>query len=143
MKIPTGFTEKNENEYLLKIAEAATKKSYSPYSGFSVGAALLTDSGKIYVGCNVENSSYSATICAERTALFSAVSNGERNFKKIAVVGKQNGKLMQDCVPCGVCLQVLSEFCKKDFIILTHNENTYKERFLYDLLPNSFTLKKI
>ena len=93
-------------------------RAYAPYSGFQVGAALLAESGAVYLGCNIENSSYSPTICAERTAFAKAVSEGERAFIAIAVVGGKEGTCSGFCPPCGVCRQVMREFCFDDFRIL-------------------------
>lgn len=107
-----------DDHELFRYAVRAAENSYSDYSGFSVGAALLTTEGKIYTGCNVENISYSLTICAERTALFKAVSEGDRQFSAIAVAGSSDGDFSRPCIPCGACLQVLSEFCGDDFVIV-------------------------
>lgn len=120
--------------------------SYVPYSRFHVGAALLTAEGKVYTGCNIENAAYGPSNCAERTAFFKAVSEGERNFSAIAVVGgaeDKNGKpVIKDfCPPCGVCRQVMAEFCKRDFrIILAKNPDEIKVFTLEQLLPESFSL---
>lgn len=129
------------NGDLIKLALSAREKSYSPYSGFAVGAALLCKNGKVFTGCNIENSGYSATNCAERTAIFKAVSEGESEFEKIAVVGgNADEKIPSDfCPPCGICRQVMSEFCNGDFeIIIAKNENEYKTVTLEELLPLSF-----
>lgn len=129
------------NSELIKLALDARQKSYSPYSGFAVGAALLCKNGKTYTGCNVENSGYSATNCAERTAIFKAVSEGETEFEKIAVVGgnTENEIPVDYCPPCGICRQVMKEFCEADFeIIIAKNENDYKTATLAELLPMSF-----
>ncbi|SFC23765.1 cytidine deaminase [Ruminococcus albus] len=125
-----------ENKELLERAIEAAQNSYCTYSGFSVGAALLTEDGRIFTGCNVENSSFSLTICAERTAIFKAVSEGCRKFKAIAIVGGAEGNYSHPCCPCGACLQVMSEFCDDDFsIILTNGEFT-----LGEFLPMRFEL---
>lgn len=117
----------------------AMKNSYSPYSDFKVGAALLTDSGKIYTGCNIENVAFGPSICAERVAFFKAISEGEKNFSKIAVVGGKNGIISSATPPCGVCRQVMREFCSDDFEILIVRENeNYDKVLLKDLLPQSF-----
>lgn len=133
-----------EKEIQNKLITAATKMldfSYAPYSHFHVGAALLTNDGKIYTGCNIENAAYGPSNCAERTAIFKAVSEGERNFTAIAIVGGPDGKIKDFCPPCGVCRQVLSEFCKKDFkIILANDKSEVKEFTLAELLPESFRL---
>lgn len=123
-----------DNE-LIEKAFQAKANSYSPYSDFAVGAALLAESGKVYLGTNVENSSYGATICAERSAICSAVSYGERKFLKIAVVSGN-----ELCPPCGICLQVLSEFCDGDFVILQLDKGEIKSFTLKDFLPNAFKL---
>lgn len=129
-----------KNSELIALALEARQKSYSPYSGFAVGAALLCANGKIFTGCNIENSGYSATNCAERTAIFKAVSEGEREFAKIAVVGGNADNAPQNyCPPCGICRQVMREFCEPDFeIIIAKNESDYKTVTLADLLPMSF-----
>ena len=129
------------NAELIKFALEAREKSYSPYSGFAVGAALLCKNGKVFTGCNIENSVYSATNCAERTALFKAVSEGETEFEKIAVVGgnAEDEVPVDYCSPCGVCRQVMREFCNADFeILIAKSETDYKSVTLSDLLPMSF-----
>ena len=133
------------NEVLVKAAIDATKYAYVPYSNFKVGAAILAENGKIYTGCNIENASYSPTNCAERTAIFKAVSEGVTKFKKIAVVGGPNGNLENYCPPCGVCRQVISEFADEDFeLILGTSENTYTiYNFFQEVLPLSFTAKEL
>lgn len=128
-------------EELIGNAMAAMKNAYSPYSHFTVGAALLTKSGRVYLGCNIENSSYSVTNCAERTAIYSAVSHGEREFEAIAVVGGKDGRVETYCPPCGVCRQALSEFCKKDFKIYLYNGVEIQTYTLDELLPQSFELR--
>lgn len=142
--------EKNEfyediNQTLVEAAIEATKFAYVPYSNFKVGAAILADNGKIYTGCNIENASYSPTNCAERTAIFKAVSEGVTKFKKIAVVGGPNGNLENYCPPCGVCRQVISEFADGDFeLILGTSKNTYAVyNFFEEVLPLSFTAKEL
>ena len=124
---------------LMIQAQEARKKSYSPYSHFCVGAALLTKSGKIYTGCNIENAAFTPTNCAERTAIFKAVSEGEREFEAIAIVGGKETQEGGFCAPCGVCRQVIAEFCEKDFQIVLGNEDKYKVYTLDTLLPFSFT----
>ncbi len=128
---------------LIKKAKEARERAYAPYSEFLVGAALLTDGGKIYTGCNIESASFTPTNCAERTAFFKAVSEGERNFAAIAVIGARNGSESYGaCPPCGVCRQVMREFCGEDFkIILADSENKYKIYSLSELLPLGFELK--
>lgn len=133
-------------EELIKTATEMTKRSYVPYSHFHVGAALLDTNGKVWTGCNIENAAYGPSNCAERTAVFKAVSEGAREFEAIAVVGgpeDENGKVqIQDfCPPCGVCRQVLSEFCDRDFkIILANGKGEQKVFTLAELLPESFSL---
>ena len=117
----------------------AMKNSYSPYSDFKVGAALLTENGKIFNGCNIENVAFGPSICAERVAFFKAISEGEKNFSKIAVVGGNAGVISSPTPPCGVCRQVMREFCNDDFEILIVRENeNYDKVLLKDLLPQSF-----
>ena len=127
---------------LALAAIEAMKKSYSPYSHFTVGAALLTKEGKIYTGANIENASYTPTVCAERNAIFTAVHQGERNFEAIAIIGGHNGDIKGVTAPCGVCRQVMSEFCSPDFkvILVTSNEGDYEETTLGELLPYTFKL---
>lgn len=119
---------------LIEIAKQAMKYAYAPYSHFKVGAALITDTGHIYTGCNIENVSYGATNCAERTAIFKAVSEGERHIKKIAIVSSAG----KPASPCGICRQVLSEFMDSDGIVILEIENKAKEFYLKDLLPYCF-----
>lgn len=126
---------------LVNKAKEAAERSYSPYSGFTVGAALLTKSGKVYLGCNIESASYSPTNCAERTAFFKAVSEGEREFSKIAIVGGKGLDFKDFCPPCGVCRQVMKEFCGEDFtVILGKNGEEMKVISLGELLPYGFGL---
>ena len=125
---------------LLLTAIKQMEKSYSPYSNCKVGAALLCKNGKVFTGTNIENAAFSPTICAERVAVFKAVSEGEREFSKIAVAGGKDGIVDGIFAPCGVCRQVLREFCSDDFqIILGENEEEYKVVALKDLLPLSFS----
>ena len=124
---------------LMQAAQNARFYSYCPYSDFRVGAALLTRSGKLYTGCNVENAGYSATNCAERTAIFKAVSEGEREFEAIAIVGGRTGETSPFTAPCGVCRQVIAEFCPENFKILLGTPEKYKGYTLKELLPYSFT----
>lgn len=134
------------NSELIKIALEARKKSYSPYSGFSVGAALLCKDGSVFTGCNIENSAFSPTNCAERTAFFKAVSEGEREFVKIVVVGGNSvDEAPQNyCPPCGVCRQVMKEFCSTDFeIIMAKSVDDYKIMTLSELLPASFDKREV
>lgn len=130
-----------KNAELIKLALEARQKSYSPYSGFAVGAALLCKNGRVFTGCNIENSGYSATNCAERTAIFKAVSEGETEFEKIAVVGGNAVESVPEkyCPPCGICRQVLREFCSCDFeVIIARTAEDYKTMTLGELLPESF-----
>ncbi len=123
---------------LIETAITAMKNSYSPYSNFKVGAALLCKNGNIYSGCNVENASFSATVCAERTAIFNAVSKGEKSFEAIAIVGGKDGEITSFCSPCGICRQTLEEFCNNDFKIILFDGQTSKTYTLGELLPLSF-----
>ncbi|MEW6424469.1 MAG: cytidine deaminase [Bacillota bacterium] len=123
-------------EKLLNLARAAREMAYAPYSGFPVGAALLTTRGQVYKGCNVENASYGLTVCAERVALFKAVSEGERDFAALAVVAGTE----KQCVPCGACLQVLAEFNPQLTVFMGNSRGEYREKRVADLLPVIFTL---
>lgn len=129
-----------EYKRLIEMALSMRSQSYAPYSHFTVGAALLSESGKLYTGCNIENAAFTPTNCAERTAFFKAVSEGERKFSAIAISGGKEGEEPDDyCAPCGVCRQVMKEFCKEDFkIILVKNENEWKTFTLGELLPEGF-----
>lgn len=129
---------------LFILAKEAMKNSYAPYSNYNVGAVLLTKSGKTYKGCNIENASYSVTNCAERTALFSAISNGEKDFEAICIVGGKNGAITDYAMPCGVCRQALAEFCDADFkVYVGKSEDDIKEFTLGELLPYSFDKSKL
>jgi cytidine deaminase len=124
---------------LMQLAEEARKFSYCPYSHFAVGAALLTCNGKVYTGCNVENAGYTATNCAERTAVFKAISEGESRFAAIAVIGAPEGEAGKFCAPCGVCRQVLREFCEPEtFRVLLGTTKGVQVYTLAQLLPTSF-----
>ena len=129
---------------LVGAAEEARLASYSPYSSFSVGAALLCSDGKIYGGCNIETSSFTPTCCAERVAIFKAISEGRRDFVAIAVVGGHtNAEQREYCYPCGVCRQVLAEFCDADFpVFLGNSQGEITEASLGELIPYTFKLKK-
>lgn len=130
-------------EELIETAKDAMLQSYAPYSKFKVGAALLTKSGKVYKGCNIENAAYSPTNCAERTAFFKAVSEGEHDFEAIAIVGGKGGKIESYCPPCGVCRQVMQEFCDPSgFKIFLGKNDGYEEFRLKDLLPRGFELDR-
>lgn len=127
-------------EKLIDTAIEQLKFSYTPYSNFKVGAALLTKSGKIYTGCNIENASFTPTNCAERTAFFKAVSEGVRDFQAICIVGGKDGKLTEYTAPCGVCRQIMMEFCNpKTFqIILAVDKERYEIYTLEELMPLGF-----
>lgn len=120
---------------LLQLAIKAAGNSYSKFSKFRVGAALLTEEGKLFTGCNIENASYSLTMCAERTAVFKAVSEGCTKFSAIAVAGSADEDFDTPCIPCGACLQVLSQFCDDNFIVILSDG----EHKLSDFLPIRFT----
>lgn len=128
-----GYTE----DELLRIAKEACGKAYAPYSGFKVGAALLTENGDIYTGVNVENASYGASICAERTAFVKAVSEGERDFAAIAVASEED-----EAVPCGICRQFMYEFAPNMDVITESGAGEPKVRKLRELLPEGFRLDK-
>ena len=129
-----------ERQELIRRAFEAQKKAYAPYSHFQVGAALLCMDGEIFEGCNIENAAYTPTNCAERTAFFKAVSEGERGFQAICIVGGKSGKITEYTAPCGVCRQVMMEFCNPDTfqIILAVSKEDYKVFFLKDLFPLGF-----
>ena len=136
-----------DNKELIRLALEAREMAYVPYSGFKVGAALLTKEGKVYKGCNIENAGYTPTNCAERTAFFKAVSEGEREFSAIAIVGGKGDLPTDYAYPCGVCRQVMMEFCDEAFeIIVARDKSDYKVFTLAELFPGSFSaddLKKI
>lgn len=133
----------NEKE-LCKEAIDTMKNAYAPYSGYKVGAALLTEKGKLFAGCNIENAAYTPTVCAERVALFNAISSGERNFTAIAVAGGKDGVISGAFPPCGGCRQVMAEFCDPDFTVLVvTGEDSYKKYTLNELFPQAFTPKNI
>ena len=136
---------KNETySELLEVAERARSSAYAPYSGISVGAALLTASGKVYTGSNIENASYTPTVCAERTAIFKAVLDGERSFVAIAIAGGRSGEDGKDgFYPCGVCRQVMAEFADSDLAVITALGDGYQCHTLGELLPASFTKEKL
>ncbi len=122
-------------EQLIEEAKEARKQAYVPYSKFAVGAALLTENGKVYRGCNIENAAYSMANCAERTVLFKAISEGEKNFKLLAVVADTG----RPCSPCGACRQVISEFCPPDMkVVLTNLKGDLLETTVKELLPGAF-----
>ncbi len=127
-------------EELIAKAIEARNMAYTPYSHFKVGACLKAKNGRIFQGCNIENSSYPATNCAERTAIFKAVSEGITEFECIVIVGGKEDGTLEICPPCGICRQVMAEFCDPDWfqIILARSEKEYKKYFLKELLPLSF-----
>lgn len=129
-----------EKTELIRQALAAREVSYSPYSGYQVGAAVMTEDGKIYTGCNIENAAYSPTNCAERTAIFKAVSEGARKLLAVAVAGSPKGAVTQYAFPCGVCRQVMREFAKPEemLVLVAKSESDYIEKTLAELLPESF-----
>ena len=128
-------------EKLIDLAKQAASNAYSPYSGFKVGAALLCANGNIYTGCNIENSAFSPTVCAERVAFFKAISEGVTDFVAIAIVGGKEDIGSEICYPCGVCRQVMTEFCNADgFRIILPHKDGVTELLLKDLLPHGFML---
>ena len=137
--------EEKDIKILIKKALEMRNFSYTPYSHYNVGAALLTADGRIYTGCNIENASFTPTNCAERTAFFKAVSEGVKDFKAIAIVGGAEGaEVLDDCSPCGVCRQVMSEFCKDDFkVICAKSEDDYRIENLTEVLPYRFGPKNL
>ncbi len=130
---------------LIKKATEMLKYSYAPYSNFKVGAALMAKNRKIYTGCNIENAAFGPSNCAERTAFFKAVSEGDREFDAIAIVGGKDGRVTDYCPPCGVCRQVMAEFCDPDsfFVILAKSEDEYWIYSLRELFPMGFTPEKL
>lgn len=130
-------------EKLMELAREAMTHAYAPYSGFKVGAALLCGDGSIYQGCNIENASYTPTVCAERTAFFKAIYDGHRDFRAIAVCGGKNGVISGYFPPCGVCRQVMGEFCRPDFeVIMVGPDGQWQSRTLAEILPYSFSSEK-
>ena len=129
-----------EEKELIRLAMQAAKKAYAPYSGFCVGAALLAKDGQVFTGCNIENAAFSPTCCAERVAVFKAVSQGVREFAALAVFGRPlEGEARNFTAPCGVCRQVLQEFCSPEFpVIMAKNEREYRTVPLGELLPHGF-----
>lgn len=134
-----------ENRKMIEMALDARKNSYVPYSNFRVGVCLQTKSGEFYTGCNIENAGYTATNCAERTAFFKAVSEGKNEFQKIAIMGGYESGKLDFCPPCGVCLQVMMEFCNPETfqIILGNSNGECKVFLLKDLLPMGFSPKSL
>lgn len=128
---------------LIHLAKQAMTRAYVPYSGYKVGAALLTKEGKVYQGCNIENAAFGPSNCAERTAFFTAVYAGERDFAAIAVVGGKDGVVEDIFPPCGVCRQVMQEFCGPDFMIyMGRGDDSYEAVRLDALLPYGFSSEK-
>lgn len=127
---------------MIKAAEARGR-SYTPYSHYRVGAALLSKDGRVFTGCNIENATYTPTVCAERTAFFKAVSEGVTEFEKIAIVGGREGEVSEFCSPCGVCRQVMAEFCDENFIVLLGNADKFSAYSLQEILPFAFTEKEL
>ena len=126
-------------EKLVELAKEAMMKAYAPYSGFKVGAALLCADGTVYQGCNIEIAAYGPTNSAERTAFFTAVCAGQRDFVSIAVCGGKDGVITGGFPPCGICRQVMREFCKDDFLIYMVDEKGYEAHTLAEILPFSFS----
>jgi cytidine deaminase len=125
---------KEKYEKLIKEAERAKKKAYTPYSKFKVGAAVLCTDGKIFTGCNIENASFGLTVCAERVAIFKAISEGSTKFEAIAVIGDTD----KPCSPCGACRQVMSEFCEDAPLIMANSKGDVKIKKVKELLPEAF-----
>lgn len=130
---------------LIRAAQEYRRRAYAPYSGFLVGAALLTVQNEIFGGCNIENAAFTPTNCAERTAFFKAVSEGQKEFLAIAIVGGKDGAPMDFCAPCGVCRQVMMEFCdpKTFLVVLARSEEDYLIYTLEELLPFGFSGKNL
>ena len=127
-------------ENLAQLAKKAMEQAYAPYSGYKVGAALLCTDGAVYTGCNIENAAFSPTICAERVAFAKAVSEGHRDFAVIAVCGGKDGVITGVFPPCGVCRQVMAEFCRPDFAVHLVTAEGVETLPLKNLLPHSFGL---
>ncbi len=128
---------------LMTLANEMRTFSHVPYSHYRVGAVLVGKSGKEYMGCNLENAAYSPSICAERTAFAKAVSEGEKEFKCIAIVGGREGEISPECSPCGVCRQVMAEFCDADFEVILGTPDNFKVYKFSDILPLTFTSKEL
>ena len=127
-------------ETLLKQAKNALQNAYAPYSSFYVAAALECADGSIFTGVNIENASYGATLCAERSAFAAAITQGKRDFVRIVIIGGKGGEITDFCPPCGICRQVMGEFCKKEFEIILYNGKDYRTYTLAQLLPEGFRL---
>lgn len=131
-----------DKELMIKATEARGR-SYTPYSHYRVGAALLSKDGRVFTGCNIENATYTPTVCAERTAFFKAISEGATEFEKIAIVGGREGEVSEFCSPCGVCRQVMAEFCDENFVVLLGNADKFVAYQLKEVLPFAFTKKEL
>ena len=129
-------------EKLVELAKEAMTHAYAPYSGFKVGAALLCADGTVYQGCNIENASFTPTVCGERSAFFKAIYDGHRDFTALAVCGGKDGQIAGAFPPCGVCRQVMREFCEDDFTLYLVNESGFDTLTLDQILPYSFSAKK-
>ena len=127
-------------EMLLAQAKNALQNAYAPYSSFYVAAALECADGSIFTGVNIENASYGATLCAERSAFAAAITQGKRDFVRILIIGGKGGEITDFCPPCGICRQVMGEFCKKEFEIILYNGKDYRTYTLTQLLPEGFKL---
>ncbi len=127
------------NADLIALAAEMTRHSYAPYSHFHVGAALLCRDGRVWTGCNIENAAFGPTVCAERVAFFSAIRDGAQDFERLAVVGGEEGRITSFTYPCGVCRQVMREFCGDDFAVIVSDGKEIREIALGDLLPHSFS----
>ena len=127
-------------EMLLAQAKNALQNAYAPYSAFRVAAALECADGSIFTGVNIENASYGATLCAERSAFAAAITQGKRDFVRILIIGGKGGEITDFCPPCGICRQVMGEFCKKEFEIILYNGKDYRTYTLAQLFPEGFTL---
>ncbi len=127
-------------QHLIEKAKEATKNAYTPYSDYQVGAAIACADGTVYTGCNIENAAFSPTVCAERVAIFKAISEGKRAFVALALWGGKAGKVDGSCTPCGVCRQVLREFCSPDMPIYMARPEGFETVTLEQLLPRSFSL---
>ncbi len=127
-------------EMLLAQAKNAMQNAYAPYSSFYVAAALECADGSIFTGVNIENASYGATLCAERSVFAAAITQGKRDFVRILIIGGKGGEITDFCPPCGICRQVMGEFCKKEFEIILYNGKDYRTYTLAQLLPEGFIL---
>lgn len=128
------------DELLIELAKEAMVRAYAPYSSCMVGAAIVTEDDKVFFGCNIENGAYGSTVCAERVAIYNAVTQGYKKFKAIAIVGVKNGDMGEPFYPCGECRQVMREFCDDDFRIIVESGFDIESYTLGELLPKSFKL---